>query len=71
MTIHFQEPYAYEFGRDNGDGTFSVVIERGSLVHVGAGPFWTYGPPKDPHPDWPVKPLYTLPLHWRDDQTHE
>lgn len=38
------EPYAYEFGRSNGDDTYSVFIER-SL------------PPK-PHPDWPVKPLY-------------
>lgn len=40
-------PYAYEFGRSNGDGTYSVFIER-SL-------------PAKSHPDWPVKPLYTRP----------
>ncbi|MER8754139.1 hypothetical protein NKH69_00445 [Mesorhizobium sp. M0976] len=38
------EPYAHEYGKTNGDGTFSVVIERGK--------------PKNPVPDWPVKPLY-------------
>jgi hypothetical protein len=37
-------PYAHEYGKSNGDGTFSVIIERGA--------------PKQPHPDWPVKPLY-------------
>ena len=39
-------PYAWEFGRSNGDDTYSVVIERGRER------------PKDAHPDWPPKPLY-------------
>ncbi|MER8941306.1 hypothetical protein NKH82_17625 [Mesorhizobium sp. M0915] len=42
------EPYAHEYGKTNGDGTFSVVIERGK--------------PKNPVPDWPVKPLFAHPL---------
>ncbi|ASQ10187.1 hypothetical protein CDO22_17965 [Sinorhizobium meliloti] len=41
------EPYAHEYGRGNGDGTYSVIIERGR--------------PRDPSPDWPVKPLYAHP----------
>lgn len=40
----FGEPYAYEYGQSNGDGTFGVVIER--------------RPPARPVPDWHVKPLY-------------
>jgi len=39
--------YAHEYGRSNGDGTFSVVIERGE--------------PKRAAPEWPVKPLYAHP----------
>lgn len=39
-----RKPYAHEYGRSNGDGTFSVVIERGE--------------PKRPSPDWTIKPLY-------------
>jgi len=42
------QPYAYEYGRSNGDGTFSVVIERGQ--------------PRNPVKDWPVKPLYAAPV---------
>lgn len=38
------EPYAWEFGKSNGDGTFSVVIERSRPARAA--------------PDWPVKPLY-------------
>ncbi|ESX17540.1 hypothetical protein X766_16035 [Mesorhizobium sp. LSJC255A00] len=41
-------PYAHEYGKTNGDGTFSVVIERGE--------------PKNPVPDWPVKALYASPV---------
>jgi len=37
-------PYAFEYGKSNGDGTFSVVIERGD--------------PVNPVPDWPITPLY-------------
>jgi hypothetical protein len=40
-------PYAVEYGRDNGDGTYSVVIERYPLLQ------W-----QKPHPDWPAKLLY-------------
>ena len=43
-----QDPYAYEYGRSNGDGTYSVVIERGQ--------------PRQPVEDWPVKPLYAAPI---------
>ena len=39
------KPYAHEFGRSNGDGTFSVVIDRGQ--------------PERACSDWPIKPLYT------------
>lgn len=39
------KPYAYEFGKSNGDGTFSVVIERGD--------------PEKPVSDWPIKPLFS------------
>lgn len=40
-------PYAHEYGKTNGDGTYSVVIERGN--------------PRNPVPDWPVKPLFAHP----------
>jgi len=40
----FGKPYAWEFGKSNGDGTFSVVIERDK--------------PGRPSPDWPLKALY-------------
>lgn len=43
-TVQEPKPYAYEFGRSNGDGTYSVVIEKGS--------------PVDPVHDWPITPLY-------------
>ena len=46
MTNHNKmtaEPYAYEYGRSNGDGTFSVFIERTM---------------RDVCSDWPVKPLF-------------
>ncbi|ESZ63758.1 hypothetical protein NL532_32055 [Mesorhizobium sp. C120A] len=46
------EPYAHEYGKTNGDGTFSVVIERGE--------------PKNPVPDWPVKALYAAPVDHPD-----
>lgn len=54
------EPYAYEFGRDNGDGTYSIVIERGTLVKDGPNS-WRYGPPDNPYPGHAVKPLYAAP----------
>lgn len=41
------KPYAHEYGKSNGDGTYSVFIERGE--------------PKNPVPDWPVKPLFASP----------
>lgn len=37
-------PYAHEYAANNGDGTYSVIIQR--------------GPPKRPVADWPIKPLY-------------
>jgi hypothetical protein len=41
------EPYAHEYGKTNGDGTYSIVIERGV--------------PKSPVRDWPIKPLFAAP----------
>lgn len=51
------EPYAYEYGRDNGDGTYSVIMDKGALKQVGPHE-WRHGPPRDPHPEHPVKALY-------------
>lgn len=55
-----QKPYAYEYGRSNGDGTYSVVIDRGSLVRLGPNAYG-YGPPTDAHKDRAVRPLYAAP----------
>lgn len=52
------KPYAYEFSRSNGDGTYSVVIERGSLVEVAPRKF-EYAEPRYASNDMPIKPLYT------------
>jgi hypothetical protein len=54
-----QKPYAYEYGVDNGDGTYSVRIDRGPLIHTGTQ--YEYCAPRNPHPEHPVKPLYTSP----------
>lgn len=54
------KPYAYEYGKDNGDGTYSVVIERGDLVKV-SDTEYVYGAPKRTVAEWPVKPLYLEP----------
>lgn len=54
-----QKPYAYEYGVDNGDGTYSVRIDRGPLIHTGIQ--YEYCAPRNPHPEHPVKPLYTPP----------
>lgn len=43
-------PYAFEYGKDNGDGTYSVTITRGAIPSY-----------MKPVKDWPVKPLYTAP----------
>jgi len=43
-----QEPYACEYGQDNGDGTYSVTIKRMPLPSY-----------MQPVKDWPVKMLYT------------
>ena len=52
-----QKPYAYEHGVGNGDGTFSVHITRGDMEQTGPTSY-AYSPPKNPHKEWPVKPLY-------------
>lgn len=54
-----QRPYAYEYGVDNGDGTYSVKIDRGPLIYTGVQ--YEYCAPRNPHPDHPVTPLYTSP----------
>jgi hypothetical protein len=51
------KPYAYEYGKANGDGTYSVVIERGDMVKVSDNEY-VYGPPKRAVKDWPIKHLY-------------
>jgi hypothetical protein len=52
------EPYAHEYGKSNGDGTFSVTIEKGHH--------------RKPVPDWPIKPLYAHPVQpgWRPTHRH-
>jgi hypothetical protein len=49
LRLSFSEPYAHEYGQSNGDGTYSVVIQKGkipSYVTVYDG--------------WPVKKLYYI-----------
>lgn len=46
-----EKPYAFEFGKSNGDGTYSIVIERGDPAYVD----------RFAVKDWPVKPLFTSP----------
>jgi hypothetical protein len=43
-------PYAFEYGKDNGDGSYSVTITRGAIPSY-----------LKPVKDWPVKALYTHP----------
>lgn len=45
------KPYAFEFGKSNGDGTYCVVIERGDEGYV----------ERFAVKDWPIKPLYASP----------
>ncbi|RWP29895.1 hypothetical protein [Mesorhizobium sp.] len=52
MEAEAVKPYAHEYGKSNGDGTYSVVIERGE--------------PEKPVPDWPIKPLFASPLKPED-----
>jgi len=46
------EPYAHEFGKSNGDGTYCVVIEKGPRSYAD----------KFAVPDWPITPLYAHPV---------
>lgn len=56
-----QKPYAYEYGLDNGDGTFSVVINKGSFAQLKENEFG-YLPPFDTaSKEHPVTPLYLHP----------
>ena len=54
------KPYAYEYGRNNGDGTYSVVIEKGDLVQT-APAVYNYVRPRKAHKDWPIKELFDSP----------
>ena len=54
------KPYAYEYGRDNGDSTYSVVIEKGDLVQT-APAVYNYVRPRNAHKDWPIKELFDHP----------
>jgi hypothetical protein len=54
------KPYAYEYGRDNGDGTYSVVIEKGDLVQT-APAVYNYVRPRNAHKDWTIKELFDRP----------
>jgi hypothetical protein len=55
------KPYAYEYGRDNGDGTYSVVIDRGSLEQTGDR-VYSYARPRNTHKDHPIKELFDSPV---------
>ena len=56
-----QKPYAYEYGLDNGDGAFSVVINKGSFAQLKENEFG-YLPPFDTaSKEHPVTPLYLHP----------
>ncbi len=50
-------PYAYEFGKSNGDGTYSVVIERGDIEVVAPGKY-AYAAPKKFAKEHPPTPLF-------------
>lgn len=54
------KPYAYEYGRDNGDGTYSVVIDKGSLVQTQPA-VYNYARPQNAHKEWPIKELFDHP----------
>ena len=51
VSEHVAKPYAFEFGKSNGDGTYCVVIERGDEGYV----------ERFAVKDWPIKPLYASP----------
>jgi hypothetical protein len=54
------KPYAYEYGRCNTDGTYSVVIEKGDLVQTMPA-VYNYVRPRNAHKDWPIKELFDRP----------
>lgn len=56
-----QEPYAYEYGRDNGDGTFSVVMNKGMITQLGENEYGDCHPGIFASKEWPVTPLYLRP----------
>ena len=56
-----QEPYAYEYGRDNGDGTLSVVMNKGMLTQLGENEYGYCHPGIFASKEWPVTPLYLRP----------
>lgn len=51
------EPYAYEFGKDNGDGTYSITFSRGELEQVSPREY-KYAEPKGYVREHPPKALY-------------
>jgi hypothetical protein len=55
-----EHPYAYEYGRNNYDGTYSVVIEKGDLVQTSPA-VYNYVRPRNAHKDWPIKELFDRP----------
>jgi hypothetical protein len=56
-----QEPYAYEHGFLNGDGTYSIAITRGDFAKLGENKYGYTYPTKNTTKDFPVKKLYTSP----------
>ena len=54
------KPYAYEYGRCNADGTYSVVIEKGDLVQTMTS-VYNYVRPRNAHKDRPIKELFDAP----------
>ena len=56
-----QEPYAYEYGASNGDGTFSVVMDKGRLSQLGETEYDYCHPGIFASKERPVTPLYLHP----------
>lgn len=64
-----QEPYAYEYGVSNGDGTFSVVMNKGRLTQLGENEYGYCHPGIFASKEWPVTPLYLHPQPAHDVAT--
>lgn len=66
-----QEPYAYEYGVSNGDGTFSVVMNKGRLTKLGENEYGYCHPGIFASKEWPVTPLYLHPQQTQETSRNE